>query len=280
MMERDSSTRQRFAAIVSKADEAMNLAEAALLIAQERYPDLDIGAYLGRLDRMADGVGKRLWGKDDPHSRLEALKRYLFDSLGFRGNVEEYDDPRNSFLNEVLDRRTGIPISLSVVYLEVGWRMGLPLQGVGFPGHFLVKYVDSNGEIVIDPFGRGEALTVEDCQSRLDRVYGGRLQFQPSFLAAVAKRQILTRMLTNLKGIYLAAGDHKRALAAVERILVIDPALAPEIRDRGILRMQLDQTAPAIADLERYVTMAPQADDVEQVRRRLRDCRQAQASLN
>ena len=276
----DTAARQRFKALLTKGEENLNLAEAALLIAQEEYTDLDIDVYLKHLDRMADEVDSRLWDKDDPHTRLEALNRYLFDTLGFRGNAEDYYDSRNSFLNEVLDRRTGIPITISTVYLEVGWRLGMPLQGVGFPGHFLVKYLHSDGEIVIDPFLQGAILTGEDCQNRLDQIYSGQVQFRPSFLAAATKRQILIRILTNLKGLYIAAGDHHKAFGAVDRILLIDPGLGSEIRDRGILRMQLQQTAQAIADLERYVTVQPRADDVEEVRKRLRDWRQAQASLN
>ncbi len=272
--------RQRFATMIAKGEEAINLAEAALLIAQEEYPDMDVAVYLDRLDQMAEEVDKRAWNQKDPYGRLEALNRYLFDKARFRGNTVEYYDPRNSFLNEVLDRRTGIPITISTVYLEVGWRLGLPLLGVGFPAHFLVKYSSPEGEIVIDPFHRGAVLNEEDCQSRLDESYVGRVRFQRSFLATSTKRQILTRILTNLKGIYLAAKDHRRALAAIERILLIDPDLGREVRDRGILRMQLKQTSQAVADLERYLTMNPKAEDAEEVRTRLRDCRQAQASLN
>lgn len=266
--------------MMSKPTEAIDLAEAALLIAQEEYPGLDVGAYLGHLDRMADELGKQLRLRDDPQRKIEALNDYLFGDLKFTGNTEAYYDPRNSFLNEVLDRRTGIPITLSTVYLEVGWRLGLPLHGVGFPGHFLVKYSAGKEEIILDPFHRGSILTEEECQTRLDQVYDGRVHFRPGFLAAATKRQILTRILANLKGIYVAAKDYRRALAAVERILLIDSTLAPEIRDRGILRMQLGQAPQAIADLEWYVTTNPQAEDVEEVRKRLRDCRQAQASLN
>jgi regulator of sirC expression with transglutaminase-like and TPR domain len=211
---------------------------------------------------------------------VEALNSYLFNDLKFRGNAEEYYDPRNSFLNEVLERRTGIPITISTVYLEVGWRLGLPLHGIGFPGHFLVKYLRAEGDIILDPFHRGAILTEAECQSRLDQVYTGQVQIQPDFLAAATKREILARILANLKGIYVAAKDYRRALAAVERILVTNPNLAPEIRDRGILRMQLSQAPQAIADLEWYVTTNPQAEDVEEVRKRLRDLRQAQASLN
>jgi regulator of sirC expression with transglutaminase-like and TPR domain len=272
--------RQRFATMIAKGEEAINLAEAALLIAQEEYPDMDVAVYLDRLDQMAEEVDKRAWNEKDPYGRLEALNRYLFDKARFSGNTVEYYDPRNSFLNEVLDRRTGIPITISTVYLEVGWRLGLPLRGVGFPAHFLVEYSSPEAEIVIDPFHQGAVLNKEDCQSRLDESYGGRVRFQRSFLAASTKRQILTRILTNLKGIYLAAQDHRRALAAIERILLIDPDLGREVRDRGILRMQLKQTSQAVADLERYLTMNPEAEDAEEVRARLRDCRQAQASLN
>jgi regulator of sirC expression with transglutaminase-like and TPR domain len=272
--------RQRFATMIAKGEGANNLAEAALLIAQEEYPDMDVAVYLDRLDQMAEEVDKRAWNEKDPYGRLEALNRYLFDKARFRGNTVEYYDPLNSFLNEVLDRRTGIPITISTVYLEVGWRLGLPLLGVGFPAHFLVKYSSPEGEIVIDPFHQGAVLDDVDCQRHLDQVYDGRVRFQRSFLAAATKRQILTRILTNLKGIYLAAKDHRRALAAIERILLIDPDLGREVRDRGILRMQLQQTSQAVADLERYLTMNPNAEDTEEVRTRLRDWRQAQASLN
>jgi regulator of sirC expression with transglutaminase-like and TPR domain len=279
-MERDRSARQQFTEIVARSEDTLNLAEAALLVAKEEYPDLDTRYYLGRLDRMADEVRSRLCEEEIPERRLEALNRYLFESLGFKGNRDDYYDPRNSFLNDVLDRRTGIPITISTVYLEVGWRVGMPLQGVGFPGHFLVKYAGRGGEVVIDPFGRGAILTKDDCQDCLDRIFGQRVQFHPGLLAATSKRQILIRILRNLKGIYLAGNDHRRAVAAVERILIIDPGLAPEIRDRGILRMHLGRTAQGIVDLERYLTMNPTTDDVEEVRRRLRDRRQAQARLN
>jgi len=279
-MERDSSARQRFATMLSEDEGSINLAEAALLIAQEEYPGLDVEAYLDRLDRMAHEVEKRFRHDEGPLVCVEALNSYLFNDLKFRGNAEEYYDPRNSFLNEVLERRTGIPITISTVYLEVGWRLGMPLHGVGFPGHFLVKYSKGKEEIILDPFHRGSILTEKECRGRLDQVYAGRVQLRPDFLAATTKRQILARILANLKGIYVAAKDYRRALAAVQQILIINSSLAPEIRDRGILRMQLNQAPQAIADLEWYVTTNPQAEDVEEVRKRLRDCRQAQASLN
>jgi regulator of sirC expression with transglutaminase-like and TPR domain len=266
--------------MMAEGEEAINLAEAALLIAQEEYPDLDSSGYLDRLDRMADAVDKRLRKEVGPRSILQALNQYVFDDIRFKGNSEDYYDPRNSFLNEVLDRRTGIPITLSTVYLEVGWRLGMPLHGVGFPGHFLVKHSSPEGDIVIDPFHQGQILTQEDCQSRLNHSYGGRVQFRQSLLAAATKREILIRILTNLKGIYVTAKDHRRALAATERILLIDPGLNREIRDRGVLRMQLHQTSQGIADLERYLTVNPQAEDAEGVRARLREWRQAHASLN
>ena len=266
--------------MMAEGEGTLNLAEAALLIAQEEYPDVVPSAYLARLDRMADEVDRRSRNEKDGRGRLNALNRYLFETVRFSGNSGEYYDPRNSFLNEVLDRRTGIPITLSTVYLEVGWRLGMPLHGVGFPGHFLVKHSSLEEDIVIDPFHQGQILTEEDCQSRLDQSYGGQVQFRQSLLAAATKREILIRILTNLKGIYVTVKDHRRALAAVERILLIDPGLDREIRDRGVLRMQLQQTSQGSADLERYLTTNPQAEDAEEVRARLREWRQALASLN
>src|SRR5262249_8416488 len=152
---------------------------------------------------------------------------------GFRANRTNYYDPRNSFLNDVLERKKGIPITLSVVYLEVARRAGLELRGVGFPGHFLVKCAEGEEEIVIDPFDKGEVRTVEDLQMLLDGLYGGKVALRPEFLAPVTHRQIVQRMLNNLKGIYLSEENLLKALSAAERLVILQPSSAPEIRDRG-----------------------------------------------
>ncbi|HYL80280.1 MAG TPA: transglutaminase-like domain-containing protein, partial [Candidatus Acidoferrum sp.] len=183
------SCRLAFAQLVSRPEETIDLAEAALFIAKEEYPDLDVAGYLGRLEGMASDVQAQAGSTPDPRRMIEALNAYLFQAQGFRGNSEDYYDPRNSFLNDVLDRRTGIPITLSTVYLAVGGRLGLHLHGVGMPGHFLVKHVAAGEETVIDPFNGGVLVTSADCQRILDRVYGGKLTFEPRFLTTLGTRR-------------------------------------------------------------------------------------------
>src|SRR2546425_5827277 len=174
-------SRQAFAALLDLPDGAIDLGHASLLIAREEYPDLDIGSYLARLDEMAGEIRRRLKGKEGAKSQIAHLNRLLFEEMGFRGNREEYDDPRNSFLNDVLDRRVGIPITLSTVYLEVGRRIGCRLAGVAFPGHFLVRHTgrEAMPDILIDPFNRGQILTEKECQALLMGRYGGRGALPP-----------------------------------------------------------------------------------------------------
>jgi regulator of sirC expression with transglutaminase-like and TPR domain len=272
--------RLAFAVLVHRPEATIDLAEATLLIAKEEYPALDIGAYLARLDVMGAALQATVQGVAEPRRQIEALNRLLFAEHGFRGNSEDYYDPRNSFLNEVLDRRTGIPITLSVVYLAVARRASLPLVGVGMPGHFLVKHVGPDGEIVIDPFAQGAVLSPPDCQQILDRIFDGKVAFSPQHLAPVGAQQILGRMLTNLKTIYFNNQEYSKALSAVDRLLVLNPQSATEIRDRGLLASQLRRYTDAGADLERYLRMAPQAEDREVIREYLRALRRRVGALN
>jgi regulator of sirC expression with transglutaminase-like and TPR domain len=271
--------RTAFATLVAQPEEQMDLAEAALLLAKEDYPDLDVARYLARLDAMAREAVAGVPDRAAPEM-IRALNAYLFKAQGFRGNSEDYYDPRNSFLNEVLDRRTGIPLSLSMIYMEVGRRAGLSLQGVGMPGHFLVKHVCGGQEILIDPYNAGAILRVEDCQCLLDRLFHGKVPFEPRFLDPVGPRQILSRMLHNLKVIYFNARQYAKAVSVVERLLVLQPACATEIRDRGLLLSQLNAFGRASRDLERYLRMAPGADDSQVIRSHLRALRQRVVALN
>jgi len=258
----------------------MDLSRAALLVAKEEYPALDVARYLARLDTMArEALGGAPSG-GDPREAIQALNAYLFQRQGFRGNNNDYYDPRNSFLNEVLDRRTGIPLTLSLVYMEVGRRAGVSLQGVGLPGHFLVKHVRGAEQILIDPFNEGVALAPEDCQRLLDRIFHGKVPFEPRYLDAVGPRQILSRMLLNLKVIYFNARQYAKAVSVVERLLLLHPACATEIRDRGLLLSQLSAFAGASRDLERYLRLAPGAEDSEVIRGHLRALRQRLVALN
>ncbi len=263
------AARERFTQLVSGPEEELDLAEAALLIAQEEHPELDVAAYLRRLDGLAAAVRARLPEAPEPTDIIHSLNIQLFGEEGLAGNESEYYDPRNSFLNEVLDPKRGIPITLSVIYLEVGRRLGLPLAGVGFPRHFLVKYSGADGELVLDPFAGGVILSREELAQKLRRMYGDANPFLaqiPQLLAPASKKEILLRMLHNLKGIYLQQNDFTRALAAIDRILLVTPDLAMEVRDRGAVHQRLGHFQAALQDFRRYLQMVPNAEDAETVR--------------
>ena len=250
-----------FRQAVNRGEAKIDLGRAALTMAAADYPDLDIDSYLARIDQLAADAQARLGSEADVQRTIAVLNNVLFREHGFRGNRENYFDPRNSFLNEVLDRRTGIPISLSVLYMEVAQKIALPLQGVGFPGHFLVKYTGINEEIVIDPFNQGEIRSQKNLQTMLNRLYGRKVNFDPDFLAAVTNKQILRRMLNNLELIYLRQNELTKGLSIVERLLVLDPGSAEDIRDRGIIYLRLECFKQALEDLQRYLSLAPQAED-------------------
>ena len=267
-MERDV-IRQRFTEIISRRDVEIDLAEAALFIAKEEYLDLDIEGYLSKLDRMAAVVRERIRGEIDPYQIIVQINRYLFDEEGFFGNTYEYYEPMNSFLNDVLERKTGIPITLSVIYLEIGRRLNFPLVGVGLPGHFIIKHISSQREILIDPFTRGKILSEEECAEMLNEIYGKDVPFRREFLASTPKKQMLARILTNLKGIYLHLQDYPRALSAVERILLINPRTPQEIRDRGMVYYKLEALPKAMIDFETYLKLAPDAQDASIIKQNI-----------
>jgi regulator of sirC expression with transglutaminase-like and TPR domain len=261
--------RENFYQEINQPDAQINLAASALYIAQEEYPELEVAAYLNALDVMATEIEERLPVERYPLRMLQSLNQYFYDDLGYTGNTSDYYDPRNSFLNDVIDRRTGIPITLSLVYLEVAGRLDFPMVGVNMPGHFLIRPEFQDAGIFVDTFNRGEILFEQDCEERLAQIYGRPVQLQPRFTEAVSPRQLLTRMLTNLKFIYLNRKDLSRALAAVERILLLYPDAPMELRDRGILYYQLGYVSKASQDLEIYLAMLPNAADADAIRRLL-----------
>jgi regulator of sirC expression with transglutaminase-like and TPR domain len=274
---------ERWKEIVAGPEEEVDLAEAALVIAAHEYPDLDIPAYLAHLSEMAATLKRRLREDISPTETLIALNRYLFDELGFSGNTGDYYDPRNSFLNEVLDRRLGIPITLSLVHIEIGRRIGLALHGVSFPGHFLVKCVMRNGAVVLDPYARGASLSLEDLQQRLKVLRSGA---QPTsemvghMLAAAGKKSILARLLRNLKGIYRERNDLVRALAAADRVIGLEPGAAEEYRDRAGIYLDLECFRAALSDFRNYLMLNPRAEDAAVVERRVVELQQIAARLN
>jgi len=265
--------RQAFAEYVRLPDEQLELAEAALLIAEEEYPALDRLKYLEVLDELADAVRAKMGDETDPYARVNVLSEYLFDEEKFSGNERDFYDPRNSFLNEVLERRLGIPITLSLVYMEVGGRLGMEIAGVGMPAHFLVKYLGGREEIVVDPFRRGIIMSADDCKELLRRVTGDLIPVSTGDLPVLGKKEMLNRMLNNLKGIYLARKDYPRALAAVERMLLVNPKQPEEVRDRGLIKYRLGELTEAIFDLETYLNANPEAPDADAMERQAQEMR-------
>ena len=274
------TARNRFREIVLGEDEEINLAEAALLIAAEEYSRLDVSEYLEKLDRFGDLARERSVGARDDYDMINAINNTLFEDLGFRGNRKNYYDPRNSFLNEVIDLRLGLPITLTVIYIEVARRIGFSVQGVGMPGHFIAVHSREGEDIYIDPFNEGKLLGELGCAELLNQTTGGQLQLNPSHLAPVTNKQILSRMLANLLGIYAGSNDYHRALAATERILLITPDSPPHIRDRGLLLAAVGKTQSALDELERYLGILPGAADAESVREQMKKIRQSRARLN
>jgi regulator of sirC expression with transglutaminase-like and TPR domain len=253
--------RRMFSEIADLDEESFPLDRAALAIALGEYPDLNTTEYLRRLDTLAASV-EVLAGIDHTAvNYIESINEVLFVQEGLRGNSEDYYDPRNSYINQVLDRKLGIPVSLSLVYIEVARRIGFPVQGVGFPGHFLAKHVSHGKEIIIDPFNMGRILTINDCQELLDKFQDGSDVVHPSMLQPMEKRAIITRMLYNLKGIYMQKEQYNHALSIIEKILRLNPGIPSEIRDRGILYMQTSLFAQALADLEFYLSHVAAPED-------------------
>src|SRR5215510_9674892 len=195
-------SRKTFEQLVTLPDSAIPLAEAALLMACEEYPQLEVSPYVDKLDHMAEMAQESLRSEDSPIETVGKINTVLFETLGFRGNTGDYYDPRNSFFNDVLDRRVGIPITLSTLYIEVARRINFPIVGVGMPGHFLVKYWDRREEFFLDPYNRGEILTREDCKDLLQERYGDAVEFTDRLLGRATNKQILWRMLNNLKDVY------------------------------------------------------------------------------
>ncbi len=243
------------------------VAPAALALARVEYPGLDIEPYLQRLERMGEAAAARLHarGEDRVDARIATLNAYLFEELGFTGNREHYDDPRNSFLNEVLDRRTGIPISLSVVYLEVGRRAGLRLEGVNFPGHFLVRAPAEPGveDLIVDPFHSGALLSEVDCRQLLRQHLGDEAAFDPMLLATATRQQIVVRMLVNLKRLYVRMRSFPQARFVADLLLAVDPSALSELRDRGLLAYHMEDFAAALRDLETYLRLMPRSETAE-----------------
>jgi regulator of sirC expression with transglutaminase-like and TPR domain len=255
------TTEELLAAVDAPGD---GLAPAALAIARVEYPSLDAAPYLQCLERMAETAAARVHkrGGSRVEDSLAALNAYLYEELGFSGNRAQYEDPRNSFLNEVIDRRLGIPISLAVVYLEIGRRAGLPLEGVNFPGHFLVRSAGESGaeDVIIDPFHAGALLSEVDCRQLLREHVGEDAAFDQGLLSTATRQQIVVRMLVNLKRLYVRMRSFPQARFIADLLLAVDPSALSELRDRGLLAYHMEDFPAALRDLEQYLRMMPRPD--------------------
>ena len=260
--------RQELASLVS-APGPVPLLEATLLIAAEEHPGLDVALQIARVESIGAEAFRRVAALSNPFARVESVRTLLFEEIGFKGNVEQYDDPRNSYLDDVLDRKLGIPLTLSILQIEVLRAAGIHAEGVGLPGHFIVRVIEQERSLLVDPFHGGHLVTVEDCRDLVVRTTGRGSLFRKDSLDVAPPRAMLTRLLLNLKRIHLAAGDYNKALSIVERLLLISPEDAKEVRDRGLLLAHLGQPGAAAEDLESYLALSPQAPDVESVRSRL-----------
>jgi len=264
-----NGAKETFAAEVSQEDKQLNLFYAALLLAAHLSQNFETGLYVSVLREMVEIIRPAIRAAPTPLARVEGLNHYLFNELKFRGNQENYYHPHNSFLNKVLDLRRGLPISLSVIYLEMGWALDLPLSGIGLPGHFIVAYDVVKEPIYIDVFNQGKLLTVEGCLALCQLPLSDLIPFQRDYLKPVSKKAILFRMLLNLKQIYVALEDWERGYKTVDLMLQIYPDRAGEIRDRGLIAYRLEWLHAAIADVRQYLALAPDSLDASWLQQHL-----------
>lgn len=259
-----NDARREFSTLTSR--EPIPLARSALLIAKEEYPDLDVDHYLERIAALIAEAEPIVSAGTDTIEKVQLLSEFLFGQKGFDGNRDAFGDPRNSFLNDVIERRLGIPITLAVIYLEVGRALGLNLYGVSFPTHFLVKAVDARGELIIDPFNAGMILSLDEIKARLAQIYGQPVDVNPAMLKAVGTRHILGRMLRNLKNIYASGADWPRSLAALDRILLLEPRAMDDLLERATVYERLECFGPALQDFKSFITQAPEHPNADGAR--------------
>ncbi len=277
----NATARQRLRSMLTRPDQGLDLVEANLLVAKEQYPDLDIPSYLNQIDLMAKELELYLSRARTDIETLLLFNQYLFEEQGFCGNTDDYYDPRNSYLNDVLDRKTGIPITLSVLYMELARRVGLDASGISFPGHFLVKLECDHGLIVLDPFHGGYSLSASELENRLVEEVGegASTQLLNQFLNGTDNRSILSRMLRNLKSVYLMRSDTEKALTVVDLLCMIEPDDSTELRDRGMLYVHLNCQSSALNDFREYLRRNPEADDFDAIRDRVLEMQSSAPTL-
>ena len=272
--------RADFERLVKRPEAKLDLARAALLIAAEADPNVDIDHEMHTLDSWAAQLRAQLDPNWNNLQKLARLRNFVYEELRFRGDHRDYYSPSNSLLHQVMGRRLGIPLTLSIIFMELGWRVGMPLEGVGFPGHFLVRLAGEPLDLLLDPYQRGTSVHEEDCRQMLHDLTDGKLELSDEHLLSVSKRDMIARLLMNLKGAYLRVQDDENALAAVDRILVLKPDDLDEVRDRGLLLYRLQRFVPALEALTRYLEAHPDAPDRESIETHARNLRALIAQMN
>ena len=279
-MSNANAVAEELADLFSRDDLAVDLARAALMVARFEYPTLKIDDSLGRLQALADAVSPRLEADRSPSSVIQILSDFLFDQEGFRGNTEDYYDPRNSFLNDVIERKKGIPITLSIVYLDLARRLGLPLFGVGLPGHFVVKHDDGDTLLYVDPFYGGEILDRIGCAERAGSVLGKQVAAKDIDFSAVSERAVIQRMLGNLRGIYTTGEQYRKAADVLYLLSALDPVNAELHKQRALMHYQIRDLARARRDFEQYLALSPDASDADEVQKYVAGLQALQAMMN
>ena len=238
-----------------------NLIEKCLKFSQIlEYPDLNIEEYINKISRIGMSLKESISDIKNPTYLISMLNEHLFENLGYSGDDDDYYNPKNNFLNEVIDKKVGLPITISIFYVEVAKFIGLELKIIGFPGHILVKY---NEEIILDPFYDGRLLDIDDLQEILDTNFGGEIEFKPEFLDEVSDEQLLIRLTRNLKNSYIQSFVYEKALQCVNMVLAIEPEAPEDIRDKGILEERLQNSEIALEYLNKYLEINPNAEDID-----------------
>jgi regulator of sirC expression with transglutaminase-like and TPR domain len=272
--------RADFERLVKRPEAKFELARAALLIAAEADPNVDVDGEIHTIESWAAQLRAQLDPSWNNLQKLARLRNFVYEELRFRGDRRDYYSPSNSLLNQVMGRRLGVPLTLSIIFMELGWRVGMPLEGVGFPGHFLVRLAGEPLDLLLDPYERGTSVHEEDCRRMLHDLSDGKLELSDQHLASISKHDMIVRLLMNLKGAYLRANEDENALAAVDRLLLLRPDDLDEVRDRGLLLYRLQRYPPALEALLRYLDECPDAPDREAMEEHARNLRSLVATLN
>ena len=267
----DTQAKSQFEDFLAQPDTQINLAQGALMVARLEYPELDITTYLQRIEQMAQDIRASLPTNPNAAETLARLNHVLFVEQGYEGNSSHYYDPRNSFLNDVIDRKLGIPISLSILYIELARVLGVPLDGVSFPGHFLVKLEIDNGAIVLDPYFGGISLTEDDLEDRIQEYYGEQLKrhHYQGLLVTSSKKDIIVRVMRNLRNLYMQEKQWEKALTMADTMVGLDTDIADAVKARAVIYDSLECCQPALRDYKEWLRLDPGSQDHQDIRKRV-----------